>query len=581
MPRIDRLRRFPISVVAAAAALLFAFPAIAQSHAASVAAQSLMAEGGPQVSLDTSETLFDFGVVLNACGYNDGLTNSQPLRMQVRQQVAEDVAQSVAATAQRDKLCAFINNHQFGNSAQNLAQYVSLALFVTPPPALQLSVPVQQLPPDASGVEQILPLLRQFVKTAQLHVIWVNNRLAYDQDVRELHEPITDMTLKTAIYLKEPLNNYSSSHFEVVVEPLFDPNDTNARIYGGRYIAVVSPTKSGKIQMNYVRDLYLHYEIDPLLYARASALDRLRPFLNMVQDAPMPFHFKNDLVAFVVECLVKAIEARTMDTGVPVYVIPRDAPRSQYTADFRKRQTYLRKVAQARQDYVDHALEQGFVLTEYFYRQMIAFEHSPSSLSQSIGPMVYGMDVPAEIGTVKNMHIQFAQAPASDAVVQSLSAPDVLDTAESDLMKGDPDAAYAIAERALARHAQHPDRADYILARADLLKGNIPEAVASFHKTIALSKNPRLVAWSHIYLGRIYDVYGHRQKAIGEYKKALLFQDGQQDTLQAAESGLKAPYRLPGEAPANENGQSGGQKPAPKLRLNVPSPGAGQAGSQN
>jgi tetratricopeptide (TPR) repeat protein len=579
MSRIDCIRRSTVSLIAAA--LLAAIPAVAQSQNQTQEVQSLMAEGGPQVSLDTSEVLFDFGVALNACGYNDGLADSQPIRASIRKQVAEDIAGSEQATALRDKLCAFIANHQFGNSAHNLAQYVSLGLYLTPPPVMKLSVAQQQLPPDASGVEQIIPLLREFANTAQLHVIWVNNRLAYDQDVRDLHGPISQMTLQTGLYLKEPLNNASSSRFEVVVEPLFDPNDTNARIYDGRYIAVVSPNQKGDIQMNNVRDLYLHYEVDPLLYARASAFDRLRPFLDMVQNAPMPFHFKNDLTAFVVECLVRAIEARTMDTGIPVYEIPRDAPRTEYTADFRKRQTYLRKVAQARQKYVDQSLEEGFVLTEYFYRELIAFEHSPASLSESIGPMVYGMDVPAEIAKVKSMHITFSQQPASNEVVQSLPAPDVLDTAENDLMKGDADTASSIAEKALADHAAHPDRADYILARANLLQGKIPDAVAAFDKTIALSKNPRLVAWSHIYLGRIDDVYGHRQKAIAQYKQALLFQDGQQDTLQAAQSGLQAPYRLPGEAPVNGQNGAQGEKPTPKLNLKVPSPGAGSAGGSN
>ncbi len=582
MPRIYRFFRLPLSMVAAAAVLFVPF-AHAQSSAGSRTAQALVAEGGPQVSLDTSEAMFDIGVVFNACGYNDGLSISQPVRMQIRRQVEQDVSQSQQATALRDKLCAFITNHQFGNSAQNLAQYVSLALFLTPPPSLKLSVPLQQLPPDAIGVEQVLPLLQQFVNATQLHVIWVNNRLAYDQDIRELHGPISQMTLNTDVYLKEPLNNYSTSRFEVVVEPLFDPNDTNARIYDGRYIVVVSPSKTGKIHMNNVRDAYLHYEIDPLLYARAGAIDRLQPFLGMVQNAPIAFHFKNDLVAFVVECLVRAIEARTMNTGIPEYKIHHVATRHEYTVEFKKRQAYLRKVAETRQAYVNHAMEQGFILTEYFYQELIPFEHSPASLSQSIGQMVYGMDVPSEIGAIKNMHIQFAAEPASSAVVQSLPAPDELDTAENKLMSGDPDSAYTIAEKALADHTAHPDRAEYILARADLLKGNVPDAITAFHKTIVLSKNPRLVAWSHIYLGRIDDVGGDRQAAIAQYKQALLFEDGQQDTIEAAQSGLKAPYRLPGEAPTDGSRQSGSgsnnPKPEPKLNLQVPSPATGPTGS--
>ena len=575
MSRLDRFRP-AFSVVIAT--LLLTLSAAAQSKAAAKVKQALIDAGGPKVSLETSEAMFDMAVALNACGYNDGLSISQPIRMKIRKQVAQDVAESDQATALRDKVCAFIDSHQFGNSAQNLAQYVSLALFISPPPALKLSVPVNQLPPAAMGVEQILPLLRKFVNKADLHVIWVNNRAAYRKDVRALHGPISQMTLNTDVYLKEPLNDYTHSHFEVVVEPLLDPNDTNSRIYGDRYIVVVSPSKSGKIHLNNVRATYLHYEIDPLLYARANALDRLQPFLKMVQNAPLSFHYKNDLVAFVVECLVKAIEARTMQTGVPVYKIPRDAPRSQYAADARKLKAYRKKVAAVRQQYVDHALEHGFILTEYFYRQLLNFERSPTSLSQSIGPMVYGMDVNAELGKVRSMHIQFARNPDSDVVVQSMPAPDELDKAEEILMKGDANKAAAMAEQALKNHTAYPDRAEYILARADLLKGKIKEAIAAFHKTIQLSKYPHLVAWSYIYLGRIDDVYGHRKQAIAEYKKALLFQDGEKSTLQAAESGLKKPYRLPGQAaPAGSNasGQNGSgqkpQKPVHKLKLKLPS----------
>ncbi len=580
MPRLDRFRFPALSVVVAS--VLLALPAMAQSTAQQ--AKSLVNAAGPQVSIETSEAMFDIGVTLNACGYNDGLAISQPVRRRIRKQVDQDLAGSEQATALRDKLCSFIDNHQFGNSAHNLAQYVSLGLYLTAPPQLKLSVPLHQLPPDAMGVEQMLPTLRRFVNTADLHVIWVNNRSAYDQDVHELHEPMSHMALQTDLYLKEPLNSYSQSHFEVVVEPLLDPNDTNARIYGGRYIVVVSPSKSGKIHMQNVRDLYLHYKIDPLLYARANAIDRLQPFLKMVQNAPMAFHFKNDLVAFVVECLVKAIEARTKPTGIPKYTIPKGLPRSQYAVAFRKRKAYLRKVAAVRQKYVDKALEHGFILTEYFYQDLIQFEHSPQSLSQSIGPMVYGMDVPAEMGRIKSMHIHFATQPESNEVVQSMPPPDALETAESKLMHGHANQAAAIAEKALEDHTAHPDRAQYILARADLLKGKIPNAIAAFHKTIKLSKDPRLVAWSHIYLGRIDDVYGHRPQAIAQYKKALLFQNGEKDTREAAESGLKKPYRLPGEAPAQGSGnaQNGNKqkqsKPAPKLKLKL-HPGVPQTGS--
>jgi len=395
----------------------------------------------------------------------------------------------------------------------------------------------------------------------------VNNRVAYDKLVSLMHGPISQMTLTTDIYLKEPISTYTDRRFLVVIEPMFDPNDTNARIYGGDYVVVVSPSRDGKIHLHDVHQAYLHYEIDPLLYARANAIDRLQPFLNMVQDAPISFQDKSGIIPLVIECLIHAIEARTMDTGVPVYKIPANAPRSDYSANYRKRTAYLRAVAQARQNYVDQSMLQGYVLTEYFYHQLIAFEHTPTSLAQSIGAMVYGMDVPSELGRVKSLHLQFAAQAPQEIVENTLAPPTPLDQAESLLMKDQPDAATSIARQALANHTPYPDRAYYVLARADLLNGKVPDAVDAFHQTIAVSKDPRLVAWSHIYLGRIDDVSGDRNAAIAQYKTALQFQDGAQDTIDAARDGLKTPYRLPGEPPAPGSQNTTQPAPAPKLKL--------------
>ena len=45
-----------------------------------------------------------------------------------------------------------------------------------------------------------------------------------------------------------------------------------------------------------------------------------------------------------IECLIKAIEARTMDTGVPVYKIPAGIDRSDLPRYEHERQLYQQKV---------------------------------------------------------------------------------------------------------------------------------------------------------------------------------------------------------------------------------------------
>ncbi len=80
-----------------------------------------------------------------------------------------------------------------------------------------------------------------------------------------------------------------------------------------------------------------------------------------------------------------------------------------------------------------------------------------------------------------------------------------MELAELDLMKGDKDDAADIAEKALADPAGDHADATYLLARIDLMEGDPEKASKGFQQTLALSKDPRTLAWSHIYLGRLYD----------------------------------------------------------------------------
>ena len=98
----------------------------------------------------------------------------------------------------------------------------------------------------------------------------------------------------------------------------------------------------------------------------------------------------------LIRAVERAIEARTMDTGVPIYTAPADARRSDLERIDRERNAYLQKVAAIRQQSVAQSMAQGYVLTQYFYNQLGAFEHGPTSLKESIGEMVYGMDVDRE-----------------------------------------------------------------------------------------------------------------------------------------------------------------------------------------
>jgi tetratricopeptide (TPR) repeat protein len=523
-------------------------------------APALVDTAGPDVSLQNSEALFDIAVALNSCGYDQGLSVSDPVRQLVRDQVNQALQASAEARDAHDKICTFIDQRRLSNSGSDLAQYISLALFISPPPELSPSAEGEDMPPDASGVENILPLLRRFSELADLHAIFLHVRPQYDKQLSQLHDSLTKMIDDTGIYLKTPAGINGGRRFLVVIEPLLDPSQTNARIYGSDYVVVASPV-NGIIHMKEVRHAYLHFQIEPLLYARASTMDRLLPFLKSVKDAPLDYTYRSDIIALVAESMIRAVEARTMDTGVTIYKIPADIRRSDLEAATHQHNASVEAAEAVRRRAVQESMEDGFVLTEYFYNAFAEFEKQPQSFKESIGEMVYGMDVTQQLNHVKN--ITFHQQTESDVVARAPRELRGLDLAEVKLMKGDTDGAGALAQQSVTDKSGDPARANFILARVAIMHRDVPAAQHDFEETIRLSKDPRMLAWSHIYLGRIYDIQDQRDQAVNEYRAALTVRDGQPDTKLAAENGLKQPYAVPQQVHTEPEGDEDPANDAP------------------
>ena len=365
-------------------------------------APSLVDPAGPTISLVSSEPVFVMAAAMNACGYDEGLEESAPVRMKVREEMNQALAKSEDARNKRDKVCLYIAQHRMTGTVKDVSQYISLALYLTPPPELETSVDLPEMPPDSTQVVEILPLLRDFAAAVDLHGIWLAVRRTYDAEIDKLHDPLSKMIVSTNLYLKMPASTYDGRRFVVVIEPLLSPHTINARVYGTDYVVVVSPV-DGQIRMSDVRHTYLHYIIEPLLYSRANAIDRMQPILKEVREAPLEFIYRSDTVPLTIECLIKAIEARTMDTGIPVYKIPAGVQRSDLPRYEHERQVYQQKVEAIRIAAVKHDMNQGFVLTQYFWEQLIQFEKDPASLRDTIGEMVYTMDVDQQVHRAREL----------------------------------------------------------------------------------------------------------------------------------------------------------------------------------
>ena len=490
-----------------------------------------------------------------------------PVRQHVREEMNQALAKSESARAARDKVCLFIAQHRMTGSERDISQYISLALYLSPPPNLETTVDLAEMPPDSTQVAEIVPLLRNFAAAVDLHGIWLTVHHIYDEETDKLHDPLSKMIVSTNLYLKMPASTYDGRRFIVVMEPMLSPKLVNARIYGTDYVVVVSPV-NGVIPMADVRHTYLHYVIEPLLYTRSNAIDRTQPILKEIRDAPMEFRYRSDTVALTVECLIKAIEARTMDTGIPAFQLPPGVDRSQLPRYEHEQQVVEEKREAVRQATLHHDMTQGFVLTQYFYEQMVQFEKDPASLRDTIGEMVYSMDVDQQVHRARQTVFD---AQADDDVLQR-SKPRTLtglDLAEARLEAGDLATASALARQALTVHADTLDsvanesRANFILARAAIMTGHPEEAIDRFQKTIATSQEPRQLAWSHIYLGRMLDLECKRDQAVSEYQQALANRDGAQDTRLAAERGVKTAYAVHGHSCDDADDDPGSEPPKP------------------
>ncbi len=586
-----RLFSGPVSL---ALSLLFAAPLLAQrtssssdapaaeQPSSSVVPRRGVEATGSAVSLETSESLFQVAAALNSCGYDNGLETSLPVRAAVRADVMKAVAESTPAGASQQALCAYIRSHTLGG-AQNLAQYISLALFLGPPPELQLSVSETEMPPDSLQVVGVLPLLRDFARNVDLHGIYVRHRALHEAAVAQVHDSMTRMLLETNVYLHQPVSSYDGRRFMVLLEPLLSPQAVNARIYGNDYFVVtssatidpanpphVSPgsrltvsAHAGGLQMDQIRHVYLLYNIDPIIYARAGATNRLLPLLKTVSDAPIDFLYKSDIVALTTECLIKAIEARTMDVGIPKPAKPANGKERAEEGGYLQAMTdYERRAEAVRRKQVVLDMESGWVLTESFYNKLSLVDREGVSLKESIGEMVYGMDVPHEVDQAKKIPFFRPGSPelvGGDTVSRARAPRAVLtamDQAELKLQKGDKLGAEELAEKELQAKPSSGE-ALYVLARAKLLEGDPQAAFDRFKEVVTASKDPRTLGWSHIYLGRLYDAQtqNSRKQAVAEYQAALATPGIQPDIRAAAESGIRQPFAAPKRTSATSDGQ--------------------------
>jgi hypothetical protein len=481
-----------------------------------------LADGNNPITLDTSESLFAVLTAMNTCGYNVGLNISDAQRLNIRAEVEKNLKNSEDAQTAMTKMCEWYLGNRGKDAAHDLSQYVSLALYLQGPPQFLPRGKEDELPPDALPISAFGTVLEPFYEKAGLHAIWERHRANYAALVDRYHAPLAKMVFDTDIYLKLQSGGFLGRTFTVYLDFMGDPNEANARNYGADYDVVVfpspDPTATDPMKMPQIRHAYLHYLLDPLAMKHFVAVKRIEPLLQSVKRAPLEENFKTDISLLVTECLVRAIEIRTTKT---------------------------KQTAEAmRQQAVDDAVKQGYVLTRYFYNALVVFEKDPAGLREAYADILEKIDLKAQEKAANE--VQYVRVSAPELVQLSrMEDRKILSTADKRLAAGDPKGAQELAQQALDRKIGDPGRAQFILAQAAVMSKNREVALEDFQKAIQQTKDPKIVGWSHVYIGRILDMKEDREAALDEYRAALTAGAALPEVKAAAERGLEQAYEPP------------------------------------
>ncbi len=459
---------------------------------------------------------------MNSCGYDANLVGSDAQRLNIRAEVQRNLRESDEATAAMNSLCDFYQAHRAIDVPHDLSQYVSLALYLGGPPQFLPRVKEYDMPPDAEPIGGFGAQLEKFYDKAGLHGIWLRHRAQYASLIERYHKPLAQMVFDTDIYLKLQTGGYLGRTFTVYLDFLGDPNQINARNYGADYYVVVFPSPDLSadegLKMRQIRHTYLHYLLDPMAEKHPSAVKRLEPLLQSVKNAPLEESFRSDISLLVTECMVRAIEIRTSG--------------SKQTPEAMREQA------------VEDAVKQGYILTHYFYNSLLTFEKDPAGLREAYGDILDAIDIGKEQKAAAQ--VQFTDVVQPEVVqLSKLEDRRMLYTAEQRLKAGDAKGAQELAQEAIDKKIGDQGRAFFILANVAVANKDREGALDNFQKAIQATRDPKVVAWSHVYVGRILDMKEEREAAMNEYRAALTAGAALPEVKAAAERGLQQAYEPP------------------------------------
>jgi tetratricopeptide (TPR) repeat protein len=502
---------------------------VAQSAAAEAARK------GP-ISITPSLQLFATMCALDAAGF-DPEGGGTPARVQLRAQMEALHGPAV------DALRKFYQGHELEDPGATLARYVAYALAMGPPPEFDIQVHREDISPDALALEGFGEVLADFYTEAHIEDIWHQAEPEYEGAVSSLTPAVSNIFYVTSGYLREVINPASPQTFTVYIEPLVGTH-SNFLNLGDQYAFVLDPGRA--LPLDEIRHAFLHFFLDPLAYRFHNTIVAEAPLLDIAARAPrLSAEYDDDLTSYFTECLVRAVELRI------------DRP-----ADLEAR------LASEDQD--------GYVLVRPLVAQLMIFEKAAPPMKLYYPDLVHGIDVAAESRRLAG--VQFA--PRTAEVARPHVATGYADNAdltegENDIALNNASAATAAFERVLTRRPGE-SRALFGLAVASLMQSRADRAQELFEQIVAAGSaagsapgagsaatsdagldrpDAHTLSWSHVYLGRLYDVQWNRDQAVAEYRAALAVEGAPDAAKAAAQGGVNQAFQAPKRADAPGNAQ--------------------------
>ena len=475
------------------------------------------------ITVDASEPMFATMCALLASGFeaNVSAENWRPLRAQLRDRMQHQQGPAVEAIRE------YYKQHDSADPGAALSRYLWFGLVAGPAPDFKPTMRREDLPPEVLALEGFNELLSKYYQEQNIHQLWRQMQPAYNAEIERMHEAVSQIVFVATGYLRAMARPSEQRTFTIIVEPLVG-HITNVRNFGDHYAIVLSGAED--IPADVVRHAYLHFMLDPLPLRYSHVIAVKRPLFEKAASAPrLAPDLKDDYPSFFAECMVRAVELklRRMSPG------ERDAALERNDAD-------------------------GDVLVRPLFAALPRFEGAEPSMELFFPDLVRSIDVATELKRVSTL--QFASADrqrnTSDLSVEEVArrraampgtvpndadAIAALTEGERRIAEKNARAAEASFQKVVAKYPDQP-RAWYGLGLVALLDHDGPRAKEVFGRLTAgehaATSDPMVLAWSHIYLARIYDGEGQPRQAEAEYQAALTVEGGPEQARQAAQKGL-------------------------------------------